>query len=250
MQVLDRKVRVVPMAGTRAQVRSLLRALLAHDQTSVCQIMGLALAVKGQRVAIISDLVQAAVSALDDLWYRGEIRASDEEWAIGTLLDGAETMPGTPSIDPVPPGSRIVLAGLGQEQHGIGLGLLGMALEDDGWDVAQLGPETPPERLLEVATQPRADVVGVSASYLPQPGRLAQVLAPIKARRIKVMVGGQAFGRVHGLWQLVGADGYGVDARAGVAMARRLLPASRRTVLVVSEKPALPAGSVTSPEQS
>lgn len=224
------------MAGARARVRSLLRALLAHDESTVCQIIGSTLAVQGQRVAIISDLMQPAVSALDDLWYRGEIRASDEEWAIGTLRTSAAMMSRTPALDPVPPGSRIVLAALGDEQHGVGLGLLGMALEDDGWEVALLGPQTPPEGLVEAVSRPRADVVGISASYLPQPGRLAQALVPIKLRHIKVMVGGQAFGRVHGLWQLVGADGYGVDARAGVAMARHLLPACRRSVLVVSEE--------------
>jgi MerR family transcriptional regulator, light-induced transcriptional regulator len=205
-------------------VRALLRALLARDETGAGQVLDSALALSGQRVAIVADLVQPVVAALDDLWYRGEIRASSERWAMAALAAAARRMPRTPTLAPVPPGSRIVLAALDPEEHAVGMDLLAMALRDDGWEVAPLGSCIPSRVLLEVVSARRPDVVGLSASCLPAPARFAETVAVLKARRIKVLVGGQAFARVHGLWQEVGADSYGVDARAGVALARRLLP--------------------------
>jgi methanogenic corrinoid protein MtbC1 len=111
--------------------------------------------------------------------------------------------------------------------------LVAMALEDEGWDVALLGSRTSPAALLGAAATRRPDVVGLSASYLLDPKLLTETVAALSQRRIKVLVGGQAFTREEGLWRRVGADGYGVDARAGVVMARRLLVPSRSRALLV-----------------
>lgn len=208
-------------------VRALLHALLARDEAGAREVVEAVLAASGQRVAVFADLVQPAMTGLSDLWYRGRITVEDEAWAVAALAELARSLAPTLTRSPVPPGSRIVLAGLGDEEHGIGMELLSMALADDGWDVDCLGPRTPPGVLLERVAERWARVAGLSASYLPAPGTLVETIRALKARRIRVLVGGQAFNRAPGLWQRVGADRFGMDARAAVVMARRLLPESR-----------------------
>src|SRR5439155_1288033 len=172
------------------------------------------LSTSGLRVAVFADLLQPVVAALDDLWYRGQVDVAEEQWAVAVLAAAARELPPTFAPIPVPPGSRLVLAGLGGEEHGIGMELVALALEDEGWEVTRLGPRTPPPMLLEAVAVGRPDVVGLSATYLPRPKALAETVTALSARRIRVLVGGQAFARVGDLWRWVGADGYGVDARA------------------------------------
>jgi methanogenic corrinoid protein MtbC1 len=207
-------------------VRGLLRALLVHDERQAAQVVETALAACGQRVTIFADLVQPVVSALYDLWYRGEVDVADEHWAIEVLAATARGLPPTTTLDPVPPGCHVVLAGLDCEEHSIGMELLAMALQDEGWEVALLGPRTSAATLHEAVAGYRPRVVGLSASYLPEPRLLAETVSALKAQRTRVLVGGQAFTRVNGLWRRVGADSYGVDARAGVVMARGLMRTS------------------------
>jgi methanogenic corrinoid protein MtbC1 len=206
-------------------VRGLLQALLGHDEPRTRQLVETSLAVYGQRVTVFADLIQPVMSALSDMWYRGEVDVADERWAVAVLASAATALPPTVTLDPVPPGSHILLAGLDGEEHGIGLELVAMALQDEGWEVVLLGPRTSPARLHEAVATYGPRLVGLSASYLPEPRVLAEAVSALKARRIKVLVGGQAFTRVNGLWRRIGADSHGVDARSGVIMARGLLAA-------------------------
>lgn len=211
------------MATWRMPAQALVRALLDDEVEQARGMIAAALATSGQRVSVFADLVQPALAGVSDLWYRGEISPADEARAVSMAADLAQELPPTPVARPVAEGSRIVLAALGDEQHGIGMDLLALAVEDEGWAVESLGVLTPPDVLLASVAAQRPDVVGLSASYLPSSRLVRDAIAALKARRINVLVGGQAFNREHGLWRSVGADGHGVDARVGVVMARRLL---------------------------
>lgn len=213
------------MGTWRVPAQRLMHALLDRDVRSAHAVALDALEASGHRVGVFADLVQPAMTGVGDLWYRGEIDSARELDAASIVANVARGLPPTPALAPVPDGSTIVLAALADERHGIGMELLAMALRDEGWLVESLGTRTPPEALLERIAARRPDVVGISASYLPSSRPVRDTIAALAARRIRVLVGGQAFGREHGLWRRTGADGFGVDARVGVIMARRLLPA-------------------------
>lgn len=208
--------------------QTLVRTLLDRDVRRAGVMARDALESTGSRVGVVSDLLQPAMAGVGDLWYRGEIGPSDELDAASIVAEVARDLPPTPVARPVPEGSRLLLAALGDERHGIGMELLSLALRDEGWLVEPLGPHTPPDALLAAAAGRRPHVVGISASYLPSIRLLRDTISALHARRIEVLVGGQAFNREHGLWRRAGADAFGLDARVGVVMARRLLPAIRQ----------------------
>jgi methanogenic corrinoid protein MtbC1 len=208
--------------------QALIRLLLDRDVGRASGMAREALESSGSRIGVVADLLQPAMAGVGDLWYRGEIGPSDELHAASIVAEVARCLPATPVARPVPEGSRLLLAALGEERHGIGMELLGLALQDEGWIVESLGPGTPPAAFLATAAARRPHVAAISASYMPSVALLRATISALRDRRIKVLVGGQAFNREHGLWRRAGADAYGLDARVGIVMARRLLPATHQ----------------------
>ncbi|MDQ6900895.1 MAG: cobalamin B12-binding domain-containing protein, partial [Candidatus Dormibacteraeota bacterium] len=110
-----------------------------------------------------------------------------------------------------------------QEQHTIGLRVLQLALEDDGWSVEQLGGQTPVGETVALVARRQPALVGLSGSYLPSVRSIRDTIQQVQVLGIPVLVGGAAFIRVPELWRRVAASGYGIDARVGVRLARRLV---------------------------
>jgi methanogenic corrinoid protein MtbC1 len=207
----------------RSPVPGLVEALVGGDETRARAIAEESLRRTRSRTAIFADLIQPAQYEIGELWYSGRIGVAAEHRATAIVERIVAALAPTPSSRPVPRGSTCVLAAVGDEQHVLGLRVLQLALEDDGWSVEQLGGRTPVEDLLTFVAQRRTALVGLSASYLPSVRAIRQSVERVKARRIPVLVGGAAFNRVPGLWRRVGADGHGVDARVSVVLARKLV---------------------------
>ena len=207
----------------RSRVSGLVEALIRGDESLACEIATDTLHAGKSRVGLFADLIQPAQYEIGELWYAGRIGVADEHRATATVETIIEKLSPTPSSRPVRPGTSCVLAALGDEQHVVGLRVLQLALQDDGWTVEQLGGRTPVERLVAFVAQRPVSLVGLSAGYLPSTRALRHSVQQIKSRRIPVVVGGAAFNRVPGLWRRVGADGHGVDARMSVVLARKLI---------------------------
>jgi MerR family transcriptional regulator, light-induced transcriptional regulator len=207
----------------RFPVRRLVDALVAGDEGRSKAIASESLRAAQSRTDVFADLIQPAQYEIGELWYSGRIGVATEHRATAIVEAVVDDLEPTPSTRPVRPGTSCVLAAVGDEQHVVGLRVLQLALEDDGWSVEQLGGRTPVEQLSEFVAGRRIALVGLSAGYLPNMRAIRHSVEQIKTRRIPVVVGGAAFNRVPGLWRRVGADGHGVDARVSVVLARRLV---------------------------
>ena len=211
-------------ARIRVPVGPFLDALIANNKARALQLSAEALALLGRRVAVFSDLLQPAQYQVGELWYAGRIGVADEHRATAIVEAVVRSMPPTPSSAPVPRGSRCLLAALGDEQHVLGLRVLRLALEDEGWTTEWLGARVPLAKVLEVVAVRSPHVVALSAAYLPTERPLKFAIESLKLTGARVLVGGPAFNRVPDLWSRIGADGHGSDARVSVVLARRLLP--------------------------
>ena len=208
----------------RLPVRRLVEALVSGDESRSRAIARESLSAAKSRTDVFADLIQPAQYEIGELWYSGRIGVAIEHRATAVVEAVVEDLEPTPSAHPVRPGTSCVLAAVGDEQHVVGLRVLQLALEDDGWLVEQLGGRTPVEELSAYVAGRRIALVGLSAGYLPTIPAIRHSVEQLKGRRIPVVVGGAAFNRVPGLWRRVGADGHGVDARVSVVLARRLIP--------------------------
>ncbi len=120
---------------------------------------------------------------------------------------------------------KVVLATVEGDIHEIGKSLVGILLVAAGFEVVDLGTGVSAGQFAAEAIGRNADMVGVSAllTHTMQQQRLVvEALEKNGLRsRVKVMVGGAPVTRK---WaEEIGADGYGRDASAAVALARELL---------------------------
>ena len=210
-------------ARLRVPVGPFLEALLANDKVSALRVSTEALALLGRRVAVFSDLLQPAQVQVGELWYAGQIGVADEHRATAIVEAVVSSLPPTPSAAPVRRGSRCLLAALGEEQHVLGLRVLKLALEDEGWTTDWLGARVQLANLLEVVQAKPPQFVALSAAYLPDAQPITLAIHSLKRTGARVLVGGPAFNRIPDLWNRIGADGHGSDARVSVVLARRLL---------------------------
>ena len=86
------------------------------------------------------------------------------------------------------------LAGVAGEHHGLGLACLDQVLRDDGWSVANLGPDLPPADLARFLARNRADLLALSASLPEREPAILDAVAAARAARadrpLPIMLGG------------------------------------------------------------
>ncbi len=206
----------------RSPVAPFTTALVAGDAVTAGKLASAFLTATGSRLTVISDLIHPAQYEIGDLWYRGKLGVAEEHRATAIVTGVATAMPPTPVARPVRTGARCILAGLVGERHVIGLQLLALALEDDGWLVQQLPPPTPRAELVRALKEWRPDVVGVSVAYASS-REITATVAAVRALGIPVMVGGPLFNRAPSLWRQVGASAHGSDARVSTVLFRKYL---------------------------
>ena len=123
---------------------------------------------------------------------------------------------------------KVVLGTVKGDIHEIGKTLVGAMLTAHGFEVYDLGVDVPFAQFAATAREVGADIVGVSAlltTTMAGQRAVIQALEEADLRpQVKVMVGGAPVTR---RWaEEIGADGYGEDAIAAVAVARRLVGAA------------------------
>lgn len=122
---------------------------------------------------------------------------------------------------------RVVLATVAGDIHDIGKTLVGTMLAAHGFEVLDLGVDVATAAIVEKAREIDADIVGVSALLTTTMLVQKEVVEALDAAglrpHVKVIVGGAA---VTPEWvERIGADGFGQDAVAAVALARDLVGA-------------------------
>ncbi|MBC7074719.1 MAG: homocysteine S-methyltransferase family protein [Syntrophomonadaceae bacterium] len=117
----------------------------------------------------------------------------------------------------------IVMATVEGDIHDIGKNIVCVLLENYGFRVIDLGKDVKTERILDVAEQENADIIGLSALMTTTMTRMKEVIEGAKARglRCKIMVGGAVLNEEYA--KSIGADAYSEDARSAVLAAQRLV---------------------------
>jgi corrinoid protein of di/trimethylamine methyltransferase len=120
---------------------------------------------------------------------------------------------------------KVVLGTVKGDIHEIGKSLVSTLLTASGFQVFDLGVNVPIELFAEKARELQADLVGVSALLTTTMQGQKSVVEALDRHglrpKVKIIVGGAPVTRD---WaDKIGADGYGQDAMAAVAVAKSLL---------------------------
>ncbi len=120
---------------------------------------------------------------------------------------------------------RVVIATVEGDIHEIGKSLVATMLGASGFEVHDLGVDTPGDKLIGKALEVNADILAMSALLTTTMVKQREVIEELEKeglrKRLKVMVGGAPVTRE---WvTTIGADGYSEDAIGAVMMAKQLM---------------------------
>jgi methanogenic corrinoid protein MtbC1 len=121
-------------------------------------------------------------------------------------------------------GKKIVL-GTMLSQHNIGKNLVSTLLSIGGFEVIDIGEKNSPWDFYETAEKSGADMIAVSVVFAPAMEKFTELVDLLKEMKVRekypLIVGGAVTSQK---WaDTEGADGWGAQAKDGVALARDLL---------------------------
>ncbi len=130
-------------------------------------------------------------------------------------------------IDPV---GKVVMGTVKGDLHDIGKNLCIMMLRGSGFEVVDLGVDTSADDFIDAVEEHKPSVVGMSAlltTTMPNMGKTIDAFIDADLRDVvKIMVGGAPVTQEFA--DDMGADGYGKDAMACVALAKQLIGVGAR----------------------
>ncbi len=165
----------------------------------------------------------AAMSVIGERFKRNEIYVPEVLLAARAMKAGMGLLKPILADTGVEPVGRVVLGTVKGDQHDIGKNLVGMMLEGAGFEVIDLGVDTPTERFVEAAREKRADIVGMSALLTTTMPHMKAVIEALESGRVmvKTMVGGAPV--TQRFADEIRADAFGRDAAVAVEKAKELI---------------------------
>ncbi len=169
------------------------------------------------------------VPAMDEV---GRLFECEEYFVPELLLAGRAMKASLELIRPLlaasgaQPAGRVVIGAVKGDLHDIGKNIVASMLEGGGFQVTDLGTDVPPEKFVDVVRESKPDLVCLSSLLtvtMPAMKTTIDALASAGLREnAKVIVGGAPV--TQRFAEEIGADGYGENAPAAVALARKLVP--------------------------
>jgi len=94
---------------------------------------------------------------------------------------------------------KVVLATVKGDVHDIGKNIVGVVLSCNNYEVIDLGVMVPAEKILEIAENENADVVGLSGLITPSLEEMVQVASEMKRKGFKIplLIGGATTSAIH-----------------------------------------------------
>jgi len=212
-----------------ADLQKLYDAVLNGDQKTAVAVTQEALA---EGIAPLELITKYMIPAMDEVGRRFEC----EEYFVPELLLSARAMKGALELlrpllaaSGAQPAGRVVIGTVKGDLHDIGKNLVASMLEGGGFEVIDLGADVAPEKFIQAVQEKNAQIVALSALLtvtMPSMRKTIDALREAGVRdKVKVMVGGAPvtpqFARE------IGADGYGENATAAVALARQFVQSAQ-----------------------
>jgi len=148
------------------------------------------------------------------------------------LLMAADTMKAAVALlrpelskSKTPPIGKYVIGTVEGDAHDIGKNLVKMMLEQNGWEVTDLGTDVPTEKFCSVIEEGNFDILGLSALLTVTMYAMDDIIKTLKAARLRdkvlIMVGGAPV--TQSFTDQIGADAYAKDAVEAARKAKSLV---------------------------
>jgi methanogenic corrinoid protein MtbC1 len=213
-----------------APARRFLEAVVSGDARSAAGVVTDAMRGEPSLAALYHEVFAPALDRVGRLWAAGRLTVAQEHLATQVTLDEMARV--RQAARPArKTGLAAVVAAIEGEEHWVGARMVADLLEEAGWSVDFLGPNTPVADLVaHVAGRRPVHLVVMSVTmdtHLPALGRLSPALRALPSPP-KLVVGGRAAEQQPVLAVELGADAVATDVADTVVVARRLVPTVSR----------------------
>ena len=174
---------------------------------------------------IVNDGMLPAMDVVGERFRRNEYYVPEVLMSARAMKTGMALVQPLLAASGAEPVGTVVIGTVRGDLHDIGKNLLGMMLEGAGFVVYDLGIDCDAQKYISKAKETNANIIGLSALLTTTMVYFPTVVQAVKDAgledKVSVIVGGAP---VTQDWaNEVGAHGYGADAAAGVALAKRLM---------------------------
>lgn len=172
----------------------------------------------------ILNVLMPAQREVGRLWHLGEVTVAEEHQVTATTQHTMALI--TQQAPHVPDnGYTAVCASVAGNVHDLGIRAISYLLEMEGWRTIYLGADVPAADLPAAADFYDADVMMLSLALSSQLPKLRSAISSIRHHKpdLQIMVGGNAFAGITGLWKKIGADGYAPDGEQAILLAKELV---------------------------
>ncbi|MBM4197733.1 MAG: methionine synthase [Gammaproteobacteria bacterium] len=137
---------------------------------------------------------------------------------------------------------RIVMATVKGDVHDIGKNIVGVVLQCNNFEVIDLGVMVPCEKILQVAREQQADMIGLSGLITPSLDEMVRVAREMQRQKfaLPLLIGGATTSPAHTSVKIDpeydGAVLYVKDASRSVGVAQKLISAADRSAYIAGVK--------------
>src|SRR5438270_1753357 len=154
-----------PPRRSRSAGRRFAAAAMQGDVAAAVNITSRMFATARSRTDVFTDLFDSAQRYVNELWHLGRATTFDELRVARMIEIALFAMPPPLAPPPAAPDRpAALLITLPQERHDIGLGLIGMSLEEAGWSV-RLKLRVDISGIRHLIADKRFKLVGISFTY-------------------------------------------------------------------------------------
>jgi 5-methyltetrahydrofolate--homocysteine methyltransferase len=171
---------------------------------------------------LINNALIAAMDVVGDRFSKSEIFVPEMLVSAVTMKKGLTIIKPLLKENQQHPRGKVILCTVKGDLHDIGKNLVAMMLEGAGFEVIDLGVDTPVDKVVDKVAEISPQILGLSALLTTTMPEMQNVIKILQTRgmreKLKVMIGGAPVDAEFA--EKIGADAYGKDAAEAVNIAR------------------------------
>ncbi len=174
---------------------------------------------------IMDKMMIPAMDVVGDRFSRNEIFLPEMMISARAMNTGLEILRPMLVAEGVSSKGKVVIGSVKGDIHDVGKNIVSMVLQGAGYEVIDLGIDTPPEKFVDAIKQHQPRFVLMSALLTLTMSMMEETIKTLKQaglrEKVKVGVGGAPL--TQNFADRIGADFYGKDARAAVIKCNELV---------------------------
>ncbi|MBP2667327.1 MAG: metH 2, partial [Firmicutes bacterium] len=210
-------------AGAQSPVEKLQQAVIQGEKEAVKGFVMAAIAEGRDAAYIIDNGLTAAMNRLGDDFGTGRCFLPQVLLAAEALKEGFQVLRAALPAEKTESLGKVMLATVAGDIHDLGKNIVAALLENNGFEIIDLGKDVAVEKIVAAAKEHQPDIVGLCALMTTTLPQVDKSIAALKAAGIeaRTMVGGAVLTPEYA--KKAGADEYASDAVVAVSLAKGLV---------------------------